>query len=51
MKFKIYSPDGAQSREADFSIPTFEGEKGVQAVKEVVVAHQANARLGTHSTK
>jgi large subunit ribosomal protein L4 len=51
MKFKIYSPDGAQSREADFTIPTFEGDKGVQAVKEVVVAHQANARLGTHSTK
>ena len=51
MKFKIYSPDGASSREADFAIPTFEGDKGVQAVKEVVVAHQANARLGTHSTK
>jgi large subunit ribosomal protein L4 len=51
MKFKIYSPDGTTSREADFSIPAFEGDKGVQAVKEVVVAHQANARLGTHSTK
>jgi large subunit ribosomal protein L4 len=51
MKLKIFSPDGVQSREADFSIPAFEGEKGVQAVKEVVVAHQANARLGTHSTK
>jgi large subunit ribosomal protein L4 len=51
MKLKVYSPDGATSREADFSIPAFEGDKGVQAVKEVVVAHQANARLGTHSTK
>jgi large subunit ribosomal protein L4 len=51
MKLKIYSPDGSQSREADFGIPVFEGDKGVQAVKEVVVAHQANARLGTHSTK
>jgi len=51
MKLKIYSPDGVTSREADFSIPSFEGDKGVQAVKEVVVAHQANARLGTHSTK
>jgi len=51
MKFTIYSPDGTTSREADFSIPAFEGDKGVQAVKEVVVAHQANARLGTHSTK
>jgi large subunit ribosomal protein L4 len=51
MKLKVYTPDGARSREADFSIPAFEGERGVQAVKEVVVAHQANARLGTHSTK
>jgi large subunit ribosomal protein L4 len=51
MKLKIYSPDGTQSREADFGLPVFEGDKGVQAVKEVVVAHQANARLGTHSTK
>ena len=51
MKFKVYSPDGTTSREADFNIPAFEGDKGVQAVKEVVVAHQANARLGTHSTK
>jgi large subunit ribosomal protein L4 len=51
MKLKVYSPDGATSQEADFSIPAFEGNKGVQAVKEVVVAHQANARLGTHSTK
>jgi large subunit ribosomal protein L4 len=51
MKLKVYNPDGTQSHEADFSIPAFEGERGVQAVKEVVVAHQANARLGTHSTK
>ncbi|HTX64644.1 MAG TPA: 50S ribosomal protein L4 [Opitutaceae bacterium] len=51
MKLKVYTPDGAKSREADFQIPSFEGDRGVQAVKEVVVAHQANARLGTHSTK
>jgi large subunit ribosomal protein L4 len=51
MNFKIYSPDGTTSREAEFAIPSFEGDRGVQAVKEVVVAHQANARLGTHSTK
>jgi large subunit ribosomal protein L4 len=51
MKFKIYSPDGSSSHEAEFDIPAFEGDRGVQAVKEVVVAHQANARLGTHSTK
>jgi large subunit ribosomal protein L4 len=51
MKFKIYSPDGTTSREADYGIPTFEGDRGLQAVKEVVVAHRAAARLGTHSTK
>ena len=51
MKLKIFTPDATQSREADFNLPTFEGTKGLQAVKEVVVAHNANARLGTHSTK
>jgi len=50
MKLKVYSSDGTTSHEAEFKFPAFEGDKGVQAVKEVVVAHQANARLGTHST-
>ena len=51
MKFKVYNSDGTFSREADYAdIPTFEGDKGLQAVKEVVVAQGANARLGTHST-
>lgn len=52
MILKIFSPDGTTSREEDFArLPVFEGDKGLQAVKEVIVAHQANARLGTHSTK
>lgn len=52
MKLKIFSPDGTQSREQEFDgLPTFEGNKGVQAVKEVIVAIQANRRQGTHSTK
>jgi large subunit ribosomal protein L4 len=52
MKLTIFSPDGKQSREQDFAdIPTFEGDRGLQAVKEVVVAINANNRLGTHSTK
>jgi large subunit ribosomal protein L4 len=51
MKLKVYNSDGTFSREADYAdIPTFEGTRGVQAVKEVVVAQAANARLGTHST-
>lgn len=51
MKLKVYTSDGSTSRETEFGIPQFEGDRGMQAVKEVVVAHQANARLGTHSTK
>lgn len=52
MKLKVYSADGKTSREQDFAdLPVFEGDKGVQALKEVIVAINANARLGTHSTK
>jgi large subunit ribosomal protein L4 len=52
MKFTIFSTDGTTSREQDFDgLPTFEGDKGLQAVKEVIVAINANNRLGTHSTK
>lgn len=51
MKLKVYSSDATQSSEKEFSFPLFEGTKGLQAVKEVVVAHRANARQGTRSTK
>ncbi|HEY4302548.1 MAG TPA: 50S ribosomal protein L4 [Candidatus Didemnitutus sp.] len=51
MKLKVYSTDATQSSEREFSLPTFEGNRGLQAVKEVVVAHRANARQGTRSTK
>ncbi len=52
MKLTVFSADGTTSREEDFAgLPTFEGDKGVQAVKEVIVAIQANRRQGTHSTK
>ena len=51
MKLKVYSTDATQSTEQEFNLPVFEGDKGLQAVKEVVVAHRANARQGTRSTK
>lgn len=51
MKLKVYTTDATQSSEKEFSLPVFEGDKGLQAVKEVVVAHRANARQGTRSTK
>lgn len=51
MKLTVFTSDASKSSEQEFNLPTFEGNKGLQAVKEVVVAHRANARLGTHSTK
>ena len=52
MKLKVYSPDATTSREEEFAgFPVFEGDKGTQALKEVIVAICANARLGTHATK
>jgi large subunit ribosomal protein L4 len=52
MILKVFNPDGTFSREQDFAgIPVFDGDKGIQAVKEVVVAQAASARQGTRSTK
>jgi large subunit ribosomal protein L4 len=52
MKLKVFTSDGTNSREEEFAgFPIFEGDKGLQAVKEVIVAINANNRLGTHSTK
>ena len=51
MKLKIFTSDATKSSEKEFNLPVFEGSRGLQAVKEVVVAHKANARLGTHATK
>jgi large subunit ribosomal protein L4 len=52
MKLTVFSSDGKSSSEKDFAnLPTFEGDKGLQAVKEVIVAINANNRQGTHSTK
>lgn len=52
MKLKVFSSDGKTSSEKEFAdLPTFEGDKGLQAVKEVIVAINANNRQGTHSTK
>ena len=52
MKLTVFSSDGTTSSERDFAgLPTFDGDKGLQAVKEVIVAINANNRQGTHSTK
>jgi large subunit ribosomal protein L4 len=52
MKLKVFSTDGTKSEEKDFAnFPAFEGDKGVAAVRQVVIAHQANQRQGNASTK
>ena len=51
MKLKTFKSDGSSSGEKEYAVPTFEGEKGLQAIKEVVTAIQANKRLGTASSK
>jgi len=52
MKLTVFNSDGTTSREQDFAgIPSFEGDKGTQALKEVIVAINANNHQGTHSTK
>ncbi len=51
MKLKFHTADGASASEKDFPIPELEGDKGVQALKQVVLAYMANKRRGTHSVK
>lgn len=51
MKLKVYSKDGSKFEEQDFAnIPQFEGDKGLFALKETLVAYQSNARQGNAST-
>lgn len=51
MKLKVYASNGVESGEKDYAIPQFEGDKGLQALKQVILAYQANKRQGTVSTK
>lgn len=50
MILKLYSPDGASASEKEVAIPQFEGDKGLLALKQVILAYQANKRLGTSNT-
>ena len=51
MKLKTFKSNGTSSGKKEFAVPTFEGEKGIQAIKEVITAIRANKRFGTASTK
>ena len=51
MKLKVFTPDGTSNSDKEYSIPQFEGEKGLQVLKQVILAYMANRRQGTSSTK
>lgn len=52
MKFKYYIADGTAKGEKEFkNVPEFEGDKGVRALKDLVVAYQASLRQGNACTK
>lgn len=51
MKIKFYGSDGAFKGERNYAVPEFEGERGLQVLKEVVLAYQANLRQGNACTK
>jgi len=51
MKLKVFNTDGSHSSEKDYAIPQFEGDAGLQALKQVIIGIQANKRQGTVSTK
>lgn len=51
MKLTVKNINGKESGELQVKFPLVEGGKGTQAVHDVVVAHQANQRMGTACTK
>lgn len=52
MKFTVFSADGSSSSEKEIpEFPVFEGEKGIAALRQVILAYNANQRQGNASTK
>ena len=52
MNIKVFGNDGSSKGESEFEgLPVFEDAKGLQAVKEVVVAQAAAARQGSACAK
>ena len=52
MKLKVFTSDGNKSTEKEFPhFPNFDGERGIAALRQVVLAQQANKRQGNASTK
>ena len=52
MKFKKYSSDFSNPQEVDLPLElSFEGDKGLQALRDYIIAAQANLRQGNACTK
>lgn len=51
MKFKVYTADGSSSTEKNIDVPEFEGDQGLQTLKDLIVAYQANLRQGNAKAK
>ncbi|MFP6886253.1 MAG: 50S ribosomal protein L4 [Opitutales bacterium] len=52
MKLKLYAADGTEAGEHEvFDFPSFEGDAGVDALRQVIIAIRANRRQGSASTK
>ncbi|MFA5257081.1 MAG: 50S ribosomal protein L4 [Opitutales bacterium] len=50
MKLRVFTPDGTSSIERDFPIAEFDGDKGIAALKQVLLGYMANKRQGTSNT-
>jgi large subunit ribosomal protein L4 len=51
MKLKVYDQEGILLGDRDYSVPIFEGKKGVAAMKFVIDAIRSNMRQGNAATK
>ena len=52
MKFKLFKADGSASGEKDVPhFPSLEDGKGIDALRQVIIAVHANQRQGNASTK
>lgn len=51
MKLKVYTVDGSSCTEKEFALPQLEEGKGVAALKQAIIAYQANLRQGSAKTK
>lgn len=52
MKLKLFTADGSKSSDKEIKhFPNFEDNRGIDALRQVVLAYQANKRQGNASTK